>query len=483
MKLYNVVTRTLVTFWIFFLLQTIFFLILEDLFPLTQFSEPIFYYDFYILNLFFSGLFIIFVIFFIKKVKKFFFFLYLDKINFNKLLRPFLYLTIIGIIFTLYSKYLLFGERLLLEFFNYEYKISCIQVKIRSAWLANDSLISSDKNKLLLYNLFSPIGTILINFYYILIFSLFFFKIELRNKIFFIFTIVIAILVYLSTTGSKNIILNTFTFSFSCFLICFIIKRLDYNKCLTFLFFIFLTFSLVFLIQKLRTECSKNYSDYNFYSEFKNIKSPNNKKNIGENNKKNLEEYNKKNIQQRGRYILYEKEYSSKILNLLNIKSYNYDVTLNYTIFYLLTGKINGEYMLHNIKRPLYGDIFISKTANLFSKDFNKHLIPVKVYWSKSAGGISLLHILWYDYNYLGIILLIGIFTFSLFLCSSYKSDNSINNLLKSMILIYLLILFFYNSIQLFNWYALETINSRFIFFNLLIFVLYLYYKIKKSYK
>jgi hypothetical protein len=356
---------------------------------------------------------------------------------------------------------------LLSEIFNHEYSIYCIQVKIRSYWLANDSLISSDKNKLLLYNLLSPIGTILINFYHILIFSLFFFKIKLRKNFLFIFTIIIAILVYLFATGSKNIILNTFTFAFSCFLICYIIKRLDYNKCLTFLFFIFLTFFLVFFIQKLRTECTKSYSDYNFNNEFINT-SPLN---------------NKKNVEERGRYILYEKEYSSKILNLLNIKSYNYNVTLNHTLFYLLTGKINGEYMLHNIKRPLYGNIFISKTVNLFSKDFNKQLIPVKVYWVKSGGGISLLHILWYDYNYLGIILFIGIFTFSLFLCSRYKSDNSINNLLKSMIFIYLLMLFFYNSIQLFNWYALETINSRFIFFNLLIFVLYLYYKIKKSYK
>lgn len=467
MEFYNIVKRTLVTFWILFLFQTIFFLILEDLYPLSQFSEPIFYYDFYILNLFFSGLIIIFIIFFIKKVKNNFFFLHFDKINFNKLLRPFLYFTIIGIIFTFYSKYLLFGERLISEFFNYEYKISCIQVKIRAGWLANVSLISSDKNKLLLYNLFSPIGTILINFYYILIFSLFFFKIKLRNKIFFIFTIIIAILIYLLATGSKNIILNTFTFTFCCFLICFIIKRLDYNKCLTFLFFIFLTFFLVFFIQKLRSECVKSYENYDFSIEFKNT-SPLN---------------NQKNVEERGRFILYEKQYSSKILNLLNIKSYNYNVTFNYTLFYLLTGKINGEYILHNIKRPLYGDIFISKTINLFSKDFNKHLIPVKVYWLKSGGGISLLHILWYDYNYLGIILFIGIFTFSLFLCSRYKSNNSINNLLKSMIFIYLLMLFFYNSIQLFNWYALETINSRFIFFNLLIFVLYLYYKIKKSYK
>jgi len=467
MEFYNIVKRTLVTFWIFFLFQTIFFLILEDLFPLSQFSVPIFYYDFYIFNLFFSGFLIIFIIFFIKKVKNNFTFSYFDKINFNKLLRPFLYLTIIGIILTLYSKYLLFGEKLLSEIFNHEYSIYCIQVKIRGYWLANDSLISSDKNKLLLYNLLSPIGTILINFYHILIFSLFFFKIKLRKNFLFIFTIIIAILVYLFATGSKNIILNTFTFAFSCFLICFIIKRLDYNKCLTFLFFIFLTFFLVFFIQKFRTECTKFYSDYNFNNEFINT-SP-------------LD--NKKNVEDRGRYILYEKEYSSKILNLLNIKSYNYNVTLNYTLFYLLTGKINGEYMLHNIKRPLYGDIFISKTVNLFSKDFNKQLIPVKVYWVKSGGGISLLHILWYDYNYLGIILFIGIFTFSLFLCSRYKSNNSINNLLKSMIFIYLLMLFFYNSIQLFNWYALETINSRFIFFNLLIFVLYLYYKIKKSYK
>ena len=467
MELHNIVKRTLVTFWIFFLFQTTFFLILEDLFPLTQFSVPIFYYDFYIFNLFFSGLLIIFIIFFIKKVKNNFFFIYFDKINFNKLLRPFLYLTIIGIIFTLYSKYLLFGEKLLSEIFNHEYSISCIQVKIRRYWLANDSLISSDENKLLLYNFFSPIGTILINFYHILIFSLFFFKIKLRKKFFFIFTIIIAILAYLFATGSKNIILNTFTFTFSCFLICFIIKRLDYDKCLTFLFFILLTFSLVFFIQKLRTDCANTYGDYNFNSEFINT-SPFS---------------NKKNIEERGRFVLYEKEYSSTILNLLNIKSYNYNVTFNYTLFYLLTGKINGEYILHNIKRPLYGNIFISKTVNLFSKDFNKQIVPVNVHWAKSGGGISVLHILWHDYNYLGIILFIGIFIFSLFLCARYKSESSINNLLKSMIFIYLLMLFFYNFIQFFNWYALETINSRFIFFNLLIFFLYLYYKIKKSYK
>ena len=147
----------------------------------------------------------------------------------------------------------------------------------------------------------------------------------------------------------------------------------------------------------------------------------------------------------------------------------------------MLTGKVNGEYMLQNVDRPFIGNVILSKTLNVLTRDFKKNLFDVKVNWPKSRGGISFLHLLWYDFGYFGILIFI---TF-LFICLNVIIKNQIihfkSKSTNSLVLFYILAVFFYIFVQFFNWYALETINSRFIFFNLLIFIIYLNYKLKKT--
>ena len=43
------------------------------------------------------------------------------------------------------------------------------------------------------------------------------------------------------------------------------------------------------------------------------------------------------------------------------------------------------------------------------------------------------------------------------------------------------MLIFFYVFVQFFNWYALETINSRFIFFNFLVFIIFIYKRLNKN--
>ena len=89
--------------------------------------------------------------------------------------------------------------------------------------------------------------------------------------------------------------------------------------------------------------------------------------------------------------IFYMKR-ESKIIKHLRSKQIE-DVTINYSLYYLLTGKINGEYILANVKRPLIGNIIFSKTINIFSKDLNTKFVDVNVNWPKAWGGISFFYI------------------------------------------------------------------------------------------
>ena len=237
----------------------------------------------------------------------------------------------------------------------------------------------------------------------------------------------------------------------------------------------FLYLCLVFLFQQTRTNCSKiNQPNYDTTIEFQNK--------ITETSKVN-EDVQIKNIEITGRYLLNLKDYKPQILKLIKVKDYFSNVTLNYTLWYLLTGKVNGEYILKNVDRPVIGNIIIAKTLNIFTRDLGKQIIPVKVDWIKSWGGVSFLHLLWYDFGYFGIVLFALLISTTVLLVSNINFTNSYLDKIKFIIILYILIIFFYIFVQFFNWYALETINSRFIFFDLLIFKIYLIIKINSENK
>ena len=492
MELNRIIQRTLIIFWFLFFIQVIFFLILEDLYPYTIFSTPTYFYNFYLINLLLSAIFIIFIIYMSRKKNDVFFSYEYQGLNIDNALNFIIIITSLGIILSLIAKYILYGDKILSGFYYGNKDINCLIINVRHLWLENRSLISNDDTKLIIYNILSPVGTILINFFYILIFCLFFFKIKIKKKIICYILIALSLITYMFITGSKNTAFNTFSFIFALTIICLIIKKLNFNNLFLFIFFSVFTFLVIAVVQIARTECSISGAKdkvYNTKMEFKNsvtkfgAAEPKTQVNLVDMALSDLIDENdqKKNISNTGKYILYKKNYDSIILKKLVNTSYLDDVNVNYTLFYLLTGKVNGEYMLQNVDRPLIGNVILSKTLNVLTRDFKKNLFDVKVNWPKSRGGISFLHLLWYDFGYFGILIFI---TF-LFICLNVTIKNQIINFksksTNSLVLFYILAVFFYIFVQFFNWYALETINSRFIFFNLLIFIFYLNYKLKKT--
>ena len=175
MELNRLIKRTLIIFWFLFFIQVIFFLILEDLYPYTIFSTPTYFYNFYLINLLLTAIFIIFIIYISRKKNDVFFSYEYQGVNIDNALNFILILTSLGIILSLIAKYILFGDNVLSEFYYGNKDFNCLIINIRHLWLENRSLISNDDTKLIIYNILSPVGTILINFFYILIFCLFFF--------------------------------------------------------------------------------------------------------------------------------------------------------------------------------------------------------------------------------------------------------------------------------------------------------------------
>ena len=473
----NIINRTLLLFLVLFSFQILFFLILEDIFVFTIFPEKIHFLNFYIINIIVAALTVLIILFILKKK-------FSDEkieiniqfIDLNKIIKIVILITLLGIILSLFAKFLLYGDKLIHHYITQkDIHISCIFTSIRHFWIDNTILISENSNKLFLYNLLSPLGTLFLNFYFILIFFYLFFGTKLNKKLNFIsiFIIFISVLIYSIIVGSKNILFNTFSFSLCCLIINFIFKNLNFSKIFfTILIFIY-SILIVFVFQVTRTSCSTiDQPDYSTEIEF-------------ENKSKYLEEkkqfQQEDNIKKTGRYLLEKKNYDSKVLKLFGKDNYFSNVTLNHTLWYLLTGKKNGDYVLYNIERPKIGSIIISKSLNILSRDFGKQIMPVKVEWLKSWGGISFLHLLWYDFYFFGVPIFLILFVSLIFFASKLKSKNSNFGIINFLCIAYIMLIFFYVFVQFFNWYALETINSRFIFFNFLVFIIFIYIKLKKN--
>ena len=103
--------------------------------------------------------------------------------------------------------------------------------------------------------------------------------------------------------------------------------------------------------------------------------------------------------------------------------------------------------------------------------------MPLFEKYNKAPGGVSLLHMLWYDYWYFELFF-IGLFVLLIKLLTQ-KLFSRYN--LNYFIVIFTITIFFYNFLLIFNWYGLETMNSRFIFFDFLITLAMLFFINKKE--
>ena len=444
----NIISRALLIFFALFSIQILFFLILEDIFIFTIFPEKVYFLDFYIINILVTAFTILIILFILNKK-------FSDKkievniqiIDLNKIIKIVILITFLGIILSLIAKFFLYGDKLIHHYIiQKDIHISCIFTSIRHFWLDNTTLISESSNKLILYNLFSPLGTIFLNFYFILIFLYLFFQTKLSKKLKFIsvFTIFISVLIYSVIVGSKNILFNTFSFSLCCLILNFIFKNLNFTKIFFTILICIYSILIVFVFQATRTSCSSvDQPDYSTEIEFENKSKD---LNI------NKQAQQKDNIKKTGRYMLEKKNYNSKFLALFGKNDYFSNVTLNYTLWYLLTGKKNGEYILYNIERPKIGSVIIAKSLNIISRDFGKQILPVKVEWLKSWGGISFLHLLWYDFYFFGVPIFLILLVSLIFFASKLKFKTSNFGVINFLCIAYIMLIFFYVFFQFFNW-------------------------------
>ena len=168
-----------------------------------------------------------------------------------------------------------------------------------------------------------------------------------------------------------------------------------------------------------------------------------------------------------------KKEYFSKIDMLpllkkksnetLKIKNSNENLMMQEFLTYMLTGKHQGEYIYTNIDREFISNTVFQKTLHLILRDFKKPNIKMPLFekYKKAPGGVSLLHMLWYDYWYFGILFFIGLFVLLIKLLTQ-KLFSRYN--LNYFIVIFTITIFFYNFLLIFNWYGLETMNSGLFF-------------------
>jgi hypothetical protein len=448
-------------FFIFFL-QTIFFNLLYYFFPFE--ADSFLSWDFYLINILSCLITCSFFFFFKKKFTN----KIILKINFSESLENILFILLaIGCIFFLIAKCILYYDSFYkiiekgMYYNNEQNKIlyyECFSLLIRSWFVTERSELISSPIILNFYYFFNFIGTVLINFLYVNLFYFLIFQ-SVKKKIIFLTSIIIAIIIYFVLTSSKNLILNTFSFLLFCLVINFIFEKKVYFK---YFFLIFFVLScLLFANYKLRSGCFSNYGFYNYLNEFSYKYYDNQYDN---------EKFDKFD------FTLKNQKYSTNLgsVNLLNFQ------------YHLLNGYINGEYLVKKAQETFYKrepKILVAKTLNFFIKPFNKNYIPiVSLPAKKSAGGIGFVYLLWLDYSYFGLPIFITCFLLFLISIINLSNNKFLGFNACFSLTTFSLLIFFYIFIQNYNWYALEIMNSKFIFFNFFIFFIYISFY-KKFYK
>jgi len=320
---------------------------------------------------------------------------------------------------------------------------------------------------LLLANKFSWVGTVLLNSFYIQIFFVILFFKELNNKhkLISLILILISVSLFLISSGSKIIILNVAIIIFISLLFSYSLNLISLRRFLAvFSFIFFIAISIYLIIQNARTSCinanANSFQDYNSNVEF--------------NYNSNIE-FNRK--------YFYKKTDSS--INFINYSraTINNNITANYSLFYILSGKLSGDFLNYidtNKKFKAGNFIYLKQIYNKMASDLGKLGIKKFEYLKYDENFlerfnpiVSLYHMLFRDFGFLNLTILLFVFLL-IFLQFKYMK-----NTFSLFTFMYFFLIFFYSVSGLGFANLAATFNTNIIFFNFFVFFLYFFLRVK----
>jgi len=455
----------------------IFFYIIIEKFFLYSFVKDInnekYYISFFLFFFFF--LFSFFFIFTYYKKKKTEIVIKIFNLKIEKELKILLFINSIGIlaffILKLIPQYFFFsllGAKTDLQ------NLSCILIETKNYTLERDSFFSNINNSFfVMTNKFSWIGTVLLNSFYVQIFFVILFFKKLNNKhiLISIILILISISLYFVTTGGKIILLSVAIIAFTSLFFSYSLNLISFRSFLAVFSFILFTIISIYLISQLaRTSCIDSKASYvqNYNS---NIDS---KASYVQNYNSNSE-FNRK--------YFYRKTDSS--INFINYSRaiINNNITVNYSLFYILSGKLSGDFLNYidtNKKFNAGNFIYLKQVYNKIGSDLGKlglqnfeYIKYDENFLERLNPIVSLYHMLFRDFGFLNLTILLFIFLL-IFLQFKY-----IKNTVSLFIFTYFLLFLFYSVSGLGFANLAATSNTNIIFFNFFVFFFYFFLKVK----
>jgi hypothetical protein len=452
----NFFLRLLTIFYFLIIFNILFYIIIENIF-LYSYVEIINNTNYYFSIFFFSIFFFLFMFFFFKKDTLIN--IQILKFNLEKNLKTLILINIIGLFLFLLFKlipFYLFSSSVTNDAHNY----NCILINAKNFTYEKQNLFIDKSNFFyLLLDKFSWLGTTLLNVYYVIIFYVFFLFNKLSNKykLISIILILLSISLYLTLSGSKVILLSSLIVVFTSLSFSYSFYLISLRKfLLLFLFAFFFVFSVYLTSQLARSNCINKDENINVI-------------------------YNQKYDSS---FEFSRKEFLKKADSSLNYINFlrsliNNNVTVNYSLFYMLSGKLSGDFLLYkdnNAKFNAGNFIYLKQINNKIKIDLEKLGIKYSKYYEYDQNFIerlnpvvSLYHMLYRDFAYLNLVVLLFIFIFILLQFIIFK------NIFSFFIFIYSLLILFYSAAGVGFANLLATFNTNIIFFNFFVFFIFFF--------
>jgi len=467
-------------FFILILFNTLFYILVENLF-LYSFVEIINNINYYI-SIFFLFIFYVFFCLFFRRITNIIN-IQILKFNLEKNLKILQLINIIGI-----SLFLLF--KLLPFFLLYSpladdaRNLNCILIEAKNFTYERENLFIGKSNFFyLLLNKFSWVGTTLLNVYYVIIFYIFFFFNNLGNKykLTSLILILLSIFLYLILTGSKIILLSSLIVLFISLSFSYSFYLMSFRKFLLIFLFAFVLLFFSYLISQLaRTACIKKVENEEALYEQKYDSSLEFKQKYDS----SLEFKQKYDSSLEFNRKIFFKKADSKINYINYLRTLiNNNITINYSLFYALSGKLSGDFLLYkdnNNKINAGSFIYLKQINNKIKIDLEKLGIKYSQYYEYDQNFIerlnpivSLYHMLYRDFAYLNLSFLLFIFIF-IFLQFIF-----LKNIYSFFFFIYFMLVLFYSSAGVGFANLLATFNTNIIFFNFFVFFIFFFLKTK----
>jgi len=374
-------------------------------------------------------------------------------------------LVLLGILFTIISKYFLYKDYI----DNYGSLSNCFIVEIRSIWSTQNF---TNSKFFLIYSFLSPIGVLLINFNILLLIYIYanINVIKKFNFFFILILIILSLVIYFLSNFKSNVIISFVIYTLSLFLI----NSLFFKKKKIFKFTFFLIFFLLLLVFTsfyYQNSCAGNKLSFAKEIETRNV-----------NNFYAWTPFLIQNNNSSDKNIIY------KIRDELS-KDNEISFSVNKIILYALTSKNNGYFLIQkslivNSQKELPEYIFFKRFYNSFISDFEFLIFndaakfPSQIY-DKSLGGFTISSLLIYDFKYFGLL----IYFFIIFLLFFFINKLYLyfdKNLIDIFLFIYtLFVITSFVGGELF--FIFETLNFRFIFFIIFSFFLLSFIRNKKN--